>query len=82
MSLDYNLGGQLDGADVAEFLKYSRNKNVRVIIHSLNPRGAKKISSILPHAIIYPVSKIVRSNKVFKYIKSQIDELGHAYEWT
>lgn len=82
VSLDYNLGGQLDGASVAQNLKYSRNKHVRVIIHSLNPRGANKILSILPHAIIYPVAKIVRSNKVFKYIKSKIDELGHAYDWT
>lgn len=82
VSLDYNLGGQLNGADVAQFLKYSQHKNVRVIIHSLNPRGANTISSILPNAIVYPVAKIVRSNKVFKHLKSKIDELGHAYDWT
>ena len=82
VSLDYNLGGQLNGADVAKVLKYSRNKNVRVIVHSLNPRGAKVIASILPDAIIYPVAKMVRSNKLFKYLRSKIEELGQDYDWS
>ena len=82
VSLDYNLGGQLNGADVAKVLKYSGNKSVRVIVRSLNPRGAKAISSFLPDAIVYPVAKMVRSNKLFKYLRSRIDELGQAYDWT
>ena len=82
VSLDYNLGGQLNGADVAKVLKYSRHKNVRVIVHSLNPRGAKVIASILPDAIIYPVAKMVRSNKLFKYLRNRIDELGQDYDWS
>ena len=65
VSLDYNLGGQLNGADVAKILKYSRHKNVRVIVHSLNPKGAKAISLILPDAIVYPVAKMVRSFQAF-----------------
>ena len=81
VSLDYNLGGQLNGADVAKVLKCSRNKNVRVIVHSLNPRGAKIIASILPDAIIYPVAKMVRSNKLFKHLRSKIDQLGQDYDW-
>ena len=72
----------MNGADVAEFLKCSRNKNVRVIIHSLNPKGAKTIASILPNAIVYPVAKMVRSNKFFKYLKGKIDELGQFFNWT
>ncbi len=82
ISIDYNLRGELTGAYIAEYLKLSRNKNARIVIHSLNPKGAKSILTILPHAIIYPVSKIVRSNKHFKYIRSKIDELGAAYDWT
>ena len=82
ISLDYNLGGQLNGADVAKIIQSSRNKNVRVIIHSMNPRGAKFISSILPDAIVYPVLKMVRSNKKFKDLRSKIDKPGRAYDWT
>lgn len=82
VSLDYNLGGQLNGADVAKVLKSSRNKNARTIIHSLNPRGAKVMASILPDAIVYPVAKMVRSNKLFKYLRNQINELGCTYDWT
>ena len=82
VSLDYNLGGQLNGADVAKVLKYSGHKNVRVIVHSLNPRGAKAISSILPDAIVYPVARMVRSNKLFKYLRSKIDQLGQDYDWS
>ena len=82
VSLDYNLGGKLNGADVAKILKCSRNKNVRVIVHSLNPRGAKAISLILPDAIIYPVARMVRSNRLFKYLRNQINELGCNYDWT
>ena len=81
ISIDYNLRGELTGADVAKVIKLSRNKNAKIIIHSLNPKGAKSILAILPHATIYPVSKLVRSNKHFKYLRSKIDELGIAYDW-
>ena len=82
VSIDYNLRGELNGADVAQSLQYSRNKNARIIIHSLNPKGVKSILEILPHAIPFPVSKITRSNKVFKYLRSKIDDLGASYDWT
>ena len=72
----------MNGADVAKVLKYSGNKSVRVIVHSLNPRGAKAISSILPDAIVYPVARMVRSNKLFKYLRSKIDQLGQDYDWS
>lgn len=82
ISIDYNLRGELDGLEVAQALKCSRNKNARIIVHSLNPKGVKSILEILPDAIPYPVSKMVRSNKTFKYLRGQIDELGAAYNWT
>ncbi|KAF3885170.1 MULTISPECIES: cyclic-phosphate processing receiver domain-containing protein [Nostocales] len=31
--IDYNLRGELNGADVAQFIKSSRNQNARIIIH-------------------------------------------------
>ena len=52
ISLDYNLAGELNGADVAEHLKKSRNQRAKVIVHSLNPRGAIAIKEILPNAIL------------------------------
>lgn len=76
ISLDYNLAGELNGADVAEHLKKSRNQKAKVIVHSLNPRGAIAIKEIIPNAILYPVSKMVRSNRAFKNLRTQIDELG------
>ena len=82
ISIDYNLRGEVNGLEVAQALKCSRNKNARIIVHSLNPKGVKSILEILPDAIPYPVSKMVRSNKTFKYLRGKIDELGAAYNWT
>lgn len=82
ISIDYNLPGDLNGADVAKVLIKSRNKKARVIIHSLNPKGVEQISNILPEAIPYPVSKMVRSNRVFKRLKAKIDEIGISFDWT
>ncbi len=81
ISIDYNIGGELNGANVALFIRDSRHKNSRIIVHSLNPKGAKYILEILPQAIYYPVSKMVRSNQKFKYIRQKINELGVNYEW-
>jgi CheY-like chemotaxis protein len=81
ISIDYNLRGELNGADVAQVLANSRNKNAQVIVHSLNPKGAKLILEILPDAISYPVSKMIRSNKVFKYLRMKIEKLGTSYDW-
>jgi CheY-like chemotaxis protein len=82
ISLDYNLRGDFNGADVAQVRKCSRNKNARIVVHSLNPKGVEQISKILPDAIAYPVSKMVRSNQAFKRLRSKIDELGADYDWT
>ncbi|RCJ37403.1 hypothetical protein A6770_40245 [Nostoc minutum NIES-26] len=35
ISIDYNLRGELNGVDVAQCLRYSRNQNARIIIHSI-----------------------------------------------
>ena len=82
VSLDYNLAGEINGAEVARILSQSHNQNARIIIHSLNPKGVEQILKIIPHAISYPVSKMVRSNQKFKYLRSKIDELGAAFDWS
>jgi DNA-binding response OmpR family regulator len=81
ISLDYNLRGNLTGADVAQTIASSRNRHTRVVIHSMNPKGATKIALLLPQALHFPVSKMVRSNRTFKFLRSKIDELGAAYDW-
>ncbi|MDY6784816.1 MAG: cyclic-phosphate processing receiver domain-containing protein [Cyanobacteriota bacterium] len=81
ISLDYNLRGEIDGAEVAVEIKQSQNRDSRIVIHSLNPKGVDKIEKILPAAIPYPVSKIVRSNQRFKKIRDKINTLGIAYDW-
>jgi CheY-like chemotaxis protein len=81
ISLDYNLRGELNGAGVAQGLKHSRNQNARIIIHSLNPKAVNSILAILPDAITYPVSKMIRSNKNFKALRNKIDRLGGVYDW-
>ncbi|MBW4509393.1 MAG: hypothetical protein KME64_23145 [Scytonematopsis contorta HA4267-MV1] len=42
----------------------------------------KQILNILPNAIPYPVSKMIRSNNAFKYLRVQIDELGVDFDWS
>jgi len=81
VSLDYHLAGELTGADVARALLASPSRNARVVIHSMNPAGAGEIISLLPGAIQYPVSRIVRSNRIFNRLREGLDTLGAAYRW-
>ncbi len=81
ISLDYNLRGDLTGADVARAIICSRNKDARIVIHSMNAKGADQIAKILPQAVHFPVSKMVRSNQAFKRLRNKIDELGATYDW-
>lgn len=82
ISLDYDLRGERKGLEVAQALKHSCNKNARVIVHSMNSRGVKSILAVLPNAIPYTVSKMIRSNESFQYLKVKINELGTVYDWT
>jgi CheY-like chemotaxis protein len=81
ISLDYNLDGDLTGADVARAIACSRNQNARIVIHSMNPKGAEQIARILPHAVMFPLSKMIRSNQAFRLLRSKIDDLGAAFDW-
>jgi DNA-binding NarL/FixJ family response regulator len=81
ISLDYNLRGELSGADVAEAIADSRNKEARIVVHSMNHRGAERIAQILPQAALFPVSRMARSNQAFKRLRSKLDELGAGFDW-
>lgn len=79
ISLDFNLNGELTGADVAQQISNTQNNDTKILIHSMNPRGAKFLSEILPDALVYPVLKMVRSNKIFKRIRQNFEEQGLDY---
>ena len=81
VSLDYNLRGESNGDEIARVLVKSRNKDCIVIIHSMNPKGASILIKLLPNAISYPVSKMIRSNKVFRELQKKITEQGADFNW-
>ncbi|WP_437942615.1 cyclic-phosphate processing receiver domain-containing protein [Sorangium sp. So ce341] len=81
VSLDYNLRGERTGADVAESLARSRNRGARVVVHSQNPAGAERIRERLPGAVLYPLSRMIRTNAVARRLRAAIDEQGAAFEW-
>jgi CheY-like chemotaxis protein len=81
ISLDYNLRGDFTGADIAQYIAESYHQQVRIIIHSMNPQGATRIAALLPNAIQFPVYKMVRSNTIFKTLRTQLDALGSSFDW-
>lgn len=81
ISLDYNIKGDAEGDTVARTLQNSRNRNSRVIIHSMNPKGAERIAAILPQAIQMPVHQMVRSNAYFQRLRVAINEQGVEFDW-
>ena len=56
--LDHDLANYSVGADVAKFL-YSVQYVGQVIIHSVNPCGAKFMKSLLPNVIICPFTTLI-----------------------
>jgi len=72
IALDFDLATEKTGEDVAQFIAQSRNKNAKVIIHSMNHPGAVKITEILPDADIVPISKITRDNATFKRLREEL----------
>lgn len=81
ISLDYNLGGELTGADVAAAIATSRHRATRVVVHSQNPRGAAEICTHLPAAVRYPVSRMVRSNAVARRLRAALAAHGADFSW-
>jgi len=74
ISLDYNIQGEQEGdavarANAARKIAETPNRDARIIIHSINPKGTALISSILPDAIAFPVNKTIASNARFKRLR-------------
>jgi hypothetical protein len=89
VSLDYNLAGELTGADVARALVETAvpaiatdRSSCRVVIHSLNPRGVAAIQAILPEAVVLPVAKIARSNATLKRLRAGLAASGAAFDFS
>lgn len=53
--IDHDLGTKLSGYDVAKWI-YNNKKHLpkTIIIHSMNPVGAKNIIGLLPQALYHP----------------------------
>lgn len=80
ISLDYNLATGESGDDVAKIIATSQNKDTKVIVHSMNKQGADRIKAYLPDVDIVPISKMIKSNKVFKKIRQQLSA-GINIDW-
>ena len=80
VSLDYNIGGDLLGVDVARHIRNARIKP-RVVIHSMNPQGRKQILAVLPEAMEFPISSMVKTNKRFKSLREELKK-GKDFDWS
>jgi len=74
ISLDFDLAGDKKGDVVASFISCSRNSETKVIVHSMNPQGAAKISEFLPSAIHVPLSRMTKTNRIFKRLRQELSK--------
>ena len=73
ISLDYNLDGPENGDVIAEFIKRSCNAESKVLVHSTNAQGVKRIQAYLPNSVAIPISKIIRDNQTFRRFRQSIN---------
>ena len=72
ISLDFDLAGPGDGADAAQAIADSENRDACILIHSMNVNGAERIKQILPHAVWVPINQITQTNDRFKRLRKEI----------
>lgn len=80
ISLDYDLAGPDCGDSIASFIPDSINSESKILIHSMNKQGADKIKNFLPEADYVPVSKLIKTNQIFKKIQSELKK-GPEIDW-
>ena len=80
ISLDFDLAGPKRGDEVASFIAHSRNARAKVLVHSMNPVGAKGITKLLPHAEHVPLSKMIKNNRTFKRLRQELSR-GPDIDW-
>lgn len=72
ISLDYDLAGREKGDAVAAAIRASRNATTPVLVHSMNPQGAKRLVEELPQAVWIPLSKMAARNARVKRIREAL----------
>jgi hypothetical protein len=80
ISLDYGLGGEKRGDEIASYISQFRNAGSKVIVHSMNAQGAKRILEILPRSEHVPLSKMTKDNSTFKRIQEKLSR-GAEINW-
>jgi CheY-like chemotaxis protein len=80
ISLDFNLAGPDTGAAVADAIAASRNARTPVLVHSMNPRGARRLAELLPHAQCVPAGSLVKTNAVAKRVREAL-RTGVPADW-
>lgn len=80
VSLDFNIDGNLLGLDIARHIQ-NAGIQPRVVIHSMNPQGRKQILAVLPEAMEFPVSSMVKTNKRFKSLREELKK-GKDFDWS
>jgi CheY-like chemotaxis protein len=79
--LDFDLAGEERGDRVAAAISGSGNAKAKVIVHSMNDPGAKKIAGVLANVELVPFSKITKSNAVFRKLQQELQR-GVDIDWS
>ncbi|WP_372370817.1 cyclic-phosphate processing receiver domain-containing protein [Candidatus Uabimicrobium sp. HlEnr_7] len=72
--LDYNLEEETTGLEVAQFIVKSRNAHTKVVLHSMNPDGAKKMLGVITSAEVIPISKLTKKSMYTKRLNEQLNQ--------
>jgi CheY-like chemotaxis protein len=72
ISLDYNLAGPENGDTVAKAIAISRNAHTPILVHSMNPQGANRLTQLLPHASCIPIGTIGKTNAIVKRVRESL----------
>ena len=78
--LDYDLAGKEKGEAVAAVIRSGANRRAKVVVHSMNSPGARRILELLPEADLIPLSKITRDNATFKRTRGELAR-GASLDW-
>lgn len=81
ISLDYDLACEEKGDRVARHIRDGANRQARVIVHSMNPRGRDRIAVILPQAIVLPVASMINTNRTFLRLREELKK-GKDFDWS
>jgi CheY-like chemotaxis protein len=81
IALDYDLAGEETGEEVAKYMATHRITAPRVIVHSQNAVGRKRIRAWLPDAWEIPLSRMIKTNKIFRQLRAELAR-GSQFDWS